>query len=440
MQKLNLVENWLNTVAYSHSNSQQTRAMYAGNLQRFLGFIGMTAERVCREYDRLSERKFKHKYAQYIMAFISELQKKDYAPATVTASIHAIRSFFKYSDLPLGFVPSGSNLVIFHNKDIQHREILQILQVSSPREKAFYTMMAQSGLRPCSLTALRLRDVDGILDDKTPVPCKITVKIENTKGKYGEYFTFMGSESIQYVKDYLKTRSKELTPESYLFTMQGKEQPVDPAIFSHLFNKTVKRLRENKILDFQTTKKEIYVESRTHKHLRSYISRSEVRLYNLRKFFRKYAGQAGLDYVNYWMGHLSSQGSDLHYMTKDVEHHREVYAEKAMPFLRLGTATPSESERQIEDLRQELSHRDEEIRSLRDDVGKLKPLLSYLGSLNSDERLRVDLMDIETKEGTTKMTGVFLSKARGKPDSIVGKKHELTVTKHSIEKKSKKES
>jgi hypothetical protein len=87
--------------------------------------------------------------------------------------------------------------------------------------------------------------------------------------------------------------------------------------------------------------------------LRSHISRGELRLYSLRKFFRKYAAQAGPDFVNFWMGHTSSLGVDLHYFSRDVEHHRKQYAEKAMPFLRLETATPSETEQQIEELRGE---------------------------------------------------------------------------------------
>ena len=86
-----------------------------------------------------------------------------------------------------------------------------------------------------------------------------------------------------------------------------------------------------------------------------------VRLYNLRKFFRKYAGQAGVEYVNFWMGHKTNYeaphipSSDVHYFSReDVESQRQLYEEKAMPFLRLETATPSETEQTIKQLEQKM--------------------------------------------------------------------------------------
>jgi hypothetical protein len=79
---------------------------------------------------------------------------------------------------------------------------------------------------------------------------------------------------------------------------------------------------------------------------------AEIRLYNLRKFFRKMANQAGFENVEYWMGH-TGPGVDSSYRPRDPEFYRKIYAEKAAPFLRLETATPSETEKQIEELRQE---------------------------------------------------------------------------------------
>jgi hypothetical protein len=52
------------------------------------------------------------------------------------------------------------------------------------------------------------------------------------------------------------------------------------------------------------------------------------------------------------MGH-TGPGVDQAYRPKDPEFYRKVYAEKAMPFLRLESSTPSETEKQIEELRGE---------------------------------------------------------------------------------------
>ena len=375
MSKFSIVENWLSTVGYSHSNSKQTRAMYEANLQKFLDFIEKTPEQVVKEYERTSDRKFKRLYAQYLMSLIRELQRKRYAPSSISCAVNTVRSFFKYSNLPLGFIPSGSNLIEFHNRDIEKNEVLEILRLANVRDRAFFCMMAQSGLRPSTIANLRIKDVEGILEENTSVPCKITVRQENTKGKYVEYFSFMGQESISYLKDYLKTKNRKLTPEDYVFTKFGEEheeKPLNPGILTHIFERITKRLRANDVLSFKTSTKEMPIETKAHEHLRGHITRSELHLYNLRKYFRKYAGQAGPDYVNYWMGHTSSLGVDLHYFSKDAELHRKTYQEKAMPHLRLETATVSESQTAINELTQRLTQKDSEIKELKEQLLEFK--------------------------------------------------------------------
>ena len=384
MRKIDFVESWLNAVSFSHSGSSRTTAMYRCQLQKFLNFIGKTPDQIFKEYERYPERKFKLRYAQYIKALIGNLQSQNLAPASITNIADAIKSFFKYSDFPLGFVPRGSRQVVFHNKDISHVEVLEILKVSSPRERAYFCTIAQSGLRPQTISALKIKDVEGILDDKTILPCKISVRQEATKGAYSEYFSFVGSESVQYIKDYFKTRNEKLTQESFLFTMQGKEAPVCPAVLSHIFLRAVQKLRQKNVLTFNTSRKEMSIKTKDHKHDRSHITRNEIRLYNLRKFFRKFATQAGGEYVNFWMGHTSVLGVDLHYLTKDAEFHRKLYAEKAMPHLRLETSTPSETEKTIEELRQENRKLKEKVDELSGLKGRVEDIEKRMTTMFRD--------------------------------------------------------
>jgi integrase len=402
LEGFNIVENWLNTVSFSHSNSKATRAMYAVQLQKLLDFIHKTPNQIMADFEKMSERKFRLVYAQYLKSLIGDLQQKGYAPSSVTGTINTIRSFFKYSDLPLGFIPSGSNLIMFHNKDISRPEIQEVLRLSGIRDKAFFCMSVQSGLRPSSLASLKLKDVEGILQEQTPIPCKITVRQEATKGKYSEYFSFIGKESVVYIKDYLKTRTEalnpdkeltpdncvELTPDSFLFTKFGSEDRVDPAVWTHIFQRIVKKLRARKILDFKTERKELAVTTKTKKPLRSFISRSEYRLYNLRKYFMKCAAQAGAEYVAFWMGHTSVLGVDIHYLNRDSEFHRALYKEKAMPFLQLETETPSETVKEIENLRQQLDEKAEQVKRLEEKMQSLQPLIEFTQSFESEKKLQ----------------------------------------------------
>jgi len=231
-------------------------------------------------------------------------------------------------------------------------------------ESACMHVMAQSGLRPKTVANLKIKDVEGVLDADTQVPAIVKVRQENTKGKFQGYFSFIGYEAAQALKDYLKTRTAELTPESYVFTKFGHEdKPVSAGVLSHIFGNIVLKLREKGVLNFETKTKKIEGSER------SRVSISELRLYGLRKWFRKHAGFAGVDFVNFWMGH--SLGVDEHYFTRDPEHHRKIYKEKAMPHLRLETSTPSETDRTIakqteviEELKRELQEAQQRIQQL----------------------------------------------------------------------------
>jgi hypothetical protein len=63
------------------------------------------------------------------------------------------------------------------------------------------------------------------------------------------------------------------------------------------------------------------------------------------------------------MGH-TAKGSDSGYTPKDPEFYRELYKEKAMPFLRLETNTPTAREKTIEKLREQISNKDQKLQEL----------------------------------------------------------------------------
>ena len=240
--------------------------------------------------------------------------------------------FFKYNDLPLGHIPQAKNGIVYHNRDITKEEIVQLMAVVKIREKAFFAVMTQSGLRPHTIKQLKLKHLEAF--DK--IPCKIEVPKEIAKGKYGSYMTFIGSDAIKYLKQYFSIR-KDLSPESLLFcNYKDCNKPVNTKDVSRVFQLAAQKLEKSGALDYEIRKGKP----------------SELRLYNLRKFFRKYANQMGFENVNYLMGHAVS-GSDAHYKPQDPEFYRELYKEKAMPFLRLETSDPLETENAITTMKQE---------------------------------------------------------------------------------------
>lgn len=372
--KIDPIENWLDTVAFNHSNSQQTRRIYKAYFQKFLNHAQTTAENILQDYNTsITEREFRQKYTPIIMSLIGEMNKQNLSQSTQHSRISTVKSFFKYNSLPLGYIPSGRQFIEFHNRDIEKEEIEEIIKDAQPREKAYYTLMAQSGLRPQTVSKLTIGDLEKLLDENTPIPCLIKIPQNKTKGQYSEYFTFTGKESIAYIKEYLKReRSQPLTQENYLFTMKDGRSPVRPDVINHTFKRTVEKLKAKNVLNFKTNKKDMPNEKRKS------VSRNELRLYNLRKYFRNNA-HAGWDYVNFWMGHIAKLGSDKHYFSQtNIDQHRQQYKEKAMPHLNIETTTPDEIAPIITDLQNKLTQQQKDIERRDNELQELKNTVENL--------------------------------------------------------------
>ncbi|MCJ7469479.1 tyrosine-type recombinase/integrase, partial [Candidatus Bathyarchaeota archaeon] len=264
-------------------------------------------------------------------------------------------------------IPQAMSGIVFHNRDITKDEIIQIMSLSKIREKAFFTIMGQSGLRPHTMKQLRLRNLESL--DKAP--CKIDVPEEIAKGKFGSYVTFIGPDALKYLKQYLATRTN-LTPESLVFCSHlDSNNPVNVKDMSRAFRLAARKLEKSGAIDFEVRQGKP----------------SELRLYNLRKFFRKQAHQMGFENVNYLMGH-TVRGSDANYKPQDPDFYRKIYEEKAMPFLRLESATPTETEKKIDELKKQLEERDKQIQTMKVTIDKIQPLAEFVNSFETPQKLK----------------------------------------------------
>ena len=324
-------------VAVSHSGSISTELSYRRAFKSFCLYAGTSPSELLRDYDGSSEKVFKRRWGAVVKQWIAQLSGEGLSRGTIQTYAAVVRSFFKYNDLPLGYVPVGRPIVTFHNRDISKAEIQTIVNMSRPRERAFFVMMMQSGLRPKTLCQLRFKHV---LPDYQVrrVPCRVVVPQELAKGKFGRYFTFMGEEAVELLSNYLATRGR-LQGGDYLFTCYGKsDKPAARRSLSQIFVRNLEVLKANGHIDFDQP-----VAGKPR----------ELRLYCLRKYFRNNASKAGRDFVSFWMGH--SMGVDEHYWSREgIEKNRQRYSESALPFLRLEQPTPLETEEAIADLRAKL--------------------------------------------------------------------------------------
>jgi integrase len=342
---LDPVEIWISKMEKRHSGSPSTESRYRTQLQQFCDFIGTSPQQIVtdwkkvRQTGRLIDRdNYVEEMMDKIDAYENFLGKQDLTKASIFTYLVPVASFFKYLRIPVK-VELGKRPVVYCNRDITVEEIRRILNNSNPRDRAFFLMMAQSGLRPITLTQLPYEALSEEFESDR-IPCCVKVDQAITKGEYVSHFSFIAEDAVKALKDFFAERGAPAATEKIFGDLTSNA-------FSMRFGYAVRKLD---LIDDE--------------HMRKGRKPQPLRLYCLRKFFRKFAGPAGVDFVNFWMGH--KLGVDEHYFSHDVEHHRKAYAEKAMPNLRILEPSALATERTIIELRnriEELENKNRELKN-----------------------------------------------------------------------------
>src|SRR3989304_2843936 len=133
------------------------------------------------------------------------------------------------------------------NKSIEKDVINKITEHDSVpiREKAFFTIMRQSGLAPHIIKQLKIKNAENILELNTPIPCKITIPQQ-------KYPTFIGNEAIHYLKLYLITREDKLSDENLLFTAHNdSSKEINTKDVSRTFRLAAQKLKNERKIAYE---------------------------------------------------------------------------------------------------------------------------------------------------------------------------------------------
>jgi integrase len=264
--------------------------------------------------------------------------KEKVAPTTLQSRLSTIQSYIRkgcgIKDFEVRLLKRI--YLTYHNRDVVKEELRKILEHAPLRERLFFLMMAESGLRPRTLVQLRYKHIKADFE-AGKIPMKIDVPAMILKDRIGDRFTFIGEDGFRLLKEYLSLR-KQLEDESLIFEPEvksrAKHEYLSPETFSNAFSDIVLKLGLDKPKNGKP---------------------KSLRLYCLRKYFLNNMTCDSL-YKLYWFGHR--QTSD-YYLSKDVEKHREEYA-KGYPNLRVFQPTHiekalAEQQAEIEKLRNELT-------------------------------------------------------------------------------------
>jgi len=314
-------------------------------------------------YDYRRREMFLDRWSEQIEAYYYGLDD-DYAPTTRKSTVTPVISYFKHNKIPIEPDISDRIYVKYHNRDISKEEIQRILEYASLRDRAFFLVMAESGQRPYTLVQLRYKHIKEDFEARK-IPMKIDLPAELIKDRVGHRFTFIGEDALARLKAYLRPRLP-LKDDDLIFAPLRKGRMkgnfLSPEAFGNAFSRIVLKL------DLDTP-----VEGGKPKGLR---------LYCLRKYFRNQIRVSDIGFREFWMGHTF--GTDEHYLTRDLERHREEYA-KAYWSVRIYTPNIPET---ITELR---AFYEDKIDKLETKVAKIQPLIEFVNSFDQPENLKTIL-------------------------------------------------
>ena len=171
--------------------------------------------------------------------FSRRLEKEGKAGSYIERFKKVILSWTSYNNLEVKLkvnIKGSSDTPTIANERIPSKdELSRILRMASPRGRVSIAMIAFSGLRPESLgdylgtDGIRLEDFrDAKVSSKEvefeKVPTILLVRRTLSKARH-PYFTFVGSEAITYIQEYIQERVKQgekLTPQNPLLAFDPR--------------------------------------------------------------------------------------------------------------------------------------------------------------------------------------------------------------------------
>ncbi len=207
-------------------------------------------------------------------------------------------------------------MIVNKDRAPKPEELQHLLNVADLRGKAIVSMLALAGFTEGTLVRLKYGHVRDDLE-RNVTPVQVHVETAITKGKYHDYDTFLGEESVGYLREYLEARrhgqihpeipAEELSDESPLIRdeMYANPRPIGEKqlykiIHSLFFKAGLLKRKENGSYD--------------------------LRVHSLRKFFKTQLMALGVqgDYIDYMMGHTVDTYHDV--QSKGVEFLRGLYS------------------------------------------------------------------------------------------------------------------
>lgn len=300
------------------TGSLHTIGNYVYGLLRFCEWIGKTPDQLIQESldsEEVPIPRAVKQAALLLEEWVSELQANKLTPNLIANYIKPVKLLYKVHGVNLALPFPLVRRVVYKDRAPTPEELTRLMDIADIRGKVLVSCLPLGGFRPGTLAQLQYRHVKEDLE-KGIIPIHIHVEAEITKGKYGDYDTFLAQEAIDALKVYLDVRRRgtryippEVITDSSPLIRNAHNSNVTPITEAQIYSLIHSLYLKGGLLDGQRLGR-----------------RYRLWAHTLRKYFRTQLASLGVDrdYIEYMMGHKISTYHDI--QMKGVEYLRNIYA------------------------------------------------------------------------------------------------------------------
>jgi len=316
-----------------------------GSLYGYVDRIWRYSNRAGKTPDELIEDVAANDGAPRILAhvkaledYLAELQDQELSPGRIVNYAKAVKTFYRANGVSISLPHPLSRKIVGRYRAPTQEELAKLLEIADLREKVITSMLALGGFREGTLAKLKYRHAKEDLE-RGLIPLRVHVEMEITKGKYGAYDTFLGSEPAEFLKLYMESRRKgtPLEPrwkrttggipsEKITDGIPPEEITDDSPLIRDSKSKTPRPIGEKQI--YKVVHHLYFKAGLITPGEKSY----DLKPHSLRKFFKTQLVSKGVpeSYAEYMMGHVPDKYGYNDIESKGIEYLRNVYANAAM--------------------------------------------------------------------------------------------------------------
>ena len=145
------------------------------------------------------------KHKEILVECLAELQDLGRSSGRIRSYAKHVRTFYRVNEIGLPRPNLPRQTIVSKDRAPKPDELQSLLNVADLREKLIISCLALGGFREGTLTKLQYRHVKDDLEAGI-IPVHVHVETAITKGKYGEYDTFLAEEAVEYLRLYMEAR------------------------------------------------------------------------------------------------------------------------------------------------------------------------------------------------------------------------------------------